>query len=293
MTRSSTPASTGTDGRLGRLLAVHATASASASRSTRNFMQCLRVDVSDNSLMPTAAYRPARPCGYPSHLRARGHRLCARPRARAGLTADGSVRPIHRSPTVMIGFCSLRRDNSSSSSVLWKLWITRVLRRSDALSTGGLAVENRWVNPVVRPQDAGTDELSTVVHRLSTGYPPVSPQACGQRRSPPVVPRTFNRLSTGRRRLWTTDCPQSSTASSPGSVHSLWITRGGHELSTVRGQRAVDNRADDSARHARSRSPGARPWRASDVDMRRPTRPDRATGCRASRCERRTLRRSA
>jgi hypothetical protein len=38
-----TPASTGTDGRLGRLLAVHATASASASRSTRNFMLVLRV----------------------------------------------------------------------------------------------------------------------------------------------------------------------------------------------------------------------------------------------------------
>src|SRR6266508_3309651 len=37
-TRSRTPASTGTDGRLGRLLAVQATASASASRSTRNFI---------------------------------------------------------------------------------------------------------------------------------------------------------------------------------------------------------------------------------------------------------------
>src|SRR2546421_12382777 len=36
------PASTGTDGRLGRLFAVHATASASASRSTRNFIYSLR-----------------------------------------------------------------------------------------------------------------------------------------------------------------------------------------------------------------------------------------------------------
>src|SRR5688572_21978556 len=34
----STPASTGTEGRVGRLLAVQATASASWSRSTRNFM---------------------------------------------------------------------------------------------------------------------------------------------------------------------------------------------------------------------------------------------------------------
>jgi len=50
--------------------------------------------------MPTAAYRPAQPCGCPSHLRARGHRLCARPHGscRCWPACPAAFGTIHRKP---------------------------------------------------------------------------------------------------------------------------------------------------------------------------------------------------
>ena len=78
------------------------------------------------------------------------------------------------------------------------------LRSSDTLSTGGLPVENHGYNSRSCPQAPSRPELSTVVHRLSTGYPPGLSPGLGitVRRFGPVVPRTFNRKSTPVHRLW-------------------------------------------------------------------------------------------
>src|SRR4051812_35384853 len=73
------------------------------------------------------------------------------------------------------------------------------------LSTGDSHVGNQGINPGLRPQSSTGLRLSTVVHRLSTGYPPgLSPDmwtALGRYRL--VVPRTFNRKSTLFHRRWT------------------------------------------------------------------------------------------
>jgi hypothetical protein len=72
------------------------------------------------------------------------------------------------------------------------------------LSTGDSHVGNRGINPGARPQSRMRRRLSTVVHRLSTAYPPgLSPGlgiTLGRYRL--VVPRTFNRKSTRVHRVW-------------------------------------------------------------------------------------------
>ena len=166
-----------------------------------------------------------------------GRRARARPRClpdRMPRCRSGRQRPSTRSPTLMIGFCCLRE-------------ITRRLHRCcgncgepasaqvSGLSTGGSAVENRGTNRAARPQAPAS---ATVVHRLSTGYPPVIHRVCPQlwdsavRRSRAVVPRTFNRPCTGSSTGGGQTChlPYTSTSLSPGVVHSLWVTR---ELSTA------------------------------------------------------------
>lgn len=148
--------------------------------------------------MPTAATRPARPCGYPSHLRARGPRLCARPRgSRCPVTAGGGA-PARStgSPTVMIGFCCLEE-------------ITHRLHRTCAkcgkpASAQARQVIHRWFGcgePGVKPVSWSTalgdpqvfHRCPPVVHRLSTGFLPSAVDEPGH-----VIPRTFNRPFTGR-----------------------------------------------------------------------------------------------
>ncbi len=72
------------------------------------------------------------------------------------------------------------------------------------LSTGGWHVDERGINPCLHPQSRDQPKLSTAVHRLSTAYPPgLYPglwTAPGRYRL--VVPRTFNRKSTGVHRVW-------------------------------------------------------------------------------------------
>ncbi|AXO32319.1 hypothetical protein MicB006_0003 [Micromonospora sp. B006] len=134
--------------------------------------------------MPTAATRPARPCGYPSHLRARGHRLCARPR---GSRCRGDCRrqrsgPIHRKSNGDDWFLLFRRDNSSSSSHLCKLWRTR----EGAGQTRYPPVFLLWRTRGTTRVPVHSPRQPPGFPRLSTGCPPVihrfSPQRCGQRR---------------------------------------------------------------------------------------------------------------
>jgi hypothetical protein len=80
------------------------------------------------------------------------------------------------------------------------------------LSTGDSHVGNRGTNPGLRPQSSSELRLSTVVHRLSTGYPPgLSPAlwtTLGRYRL--VVPRTFNRKSTPVHRMCVLSSPSVS-----------------------------------------------------------------------------------
>src|SRR5262249_11518247 len=92
-----TPASTGTDGRVGRLFAVHATASARASRSTRNFMRSLLREGFDSDPEGNSDASPV-------FDRCIGCEL----------------------PQRDDGFDLIPEIRTSSSSGLWKLGITRV-----------------------------------------------------------------------------------------------------------------------------------------------------------------------
>ena len=87
-----------------------------------------------------------------------------------------------------------------------KLFVAPCTTQVNGLSTGDSHVGNQGTNPGLGPQSSTRPRLSTVVHRLSTGYPPgLSPglwRALGRYR--PVVPRTFNRKSTRFHRTWTT-----------------------------------------------------------------------------------------
>jgi hypothetical protein len=80
------------------------------------------------------------------------------------------------------------------------------LSQVSGLSTGDSHVGNRGINRGLRPQPRTRRRLSTVVHRLSTAYPPgLSPGlgiTLGRYRL--VVPRTFNRKSTPVHRVWAT-----------------------------------------------------------------------------------------
>lgn len=172
--------------------------------------------------MPDAAHRPAWRAGTPRTLGREGIGCVPDPVDR--VAADGSgpaaVDRSTGSPTVMIGFCSFRRDNSSSSSHLCKLWRTRVW----AGQTGYTQVVSLWMgggktrSPIHRRSPC--TRLSTVVHRLSTGNPPTfSPDlwiVAGV--SSTVIPRTFNSFPTGSRPSVDSagGCPQASTA-----VHSV------------------------------------------------------------------------
>lgn len=238
--------------------------------------------------MPTAAIRPARPCGYPSHLRARGHRLCARPRGsrcRTGCRRQCSG-PIHRKSNGDDWFLLFRRDNSSSSSHLCKLWRTAVC----AGQTGYPPVVWLWrtrgktrVAIHSRPPPPGCP-------RLSTGCPPlihrVSPQCCGRRGSARVT--SSPEPSTGRpqahRPPWTTGpsspgvhstvprvCPQSvgnrlgtERGFPPPVTQGVWTTgrccgRTRHRwwaLNRVEGQAAAVHRADSGWRGRRRAGAG-------------------------------------
>lgn len=153
------------------------------------------------------------------------------------------------SPTVMIGFCSLRRTNSSSSSHLCKLWKTDVC----AGQTGYPPVVWLWrtggtTGPAIhRPPDPPGCPPS------STGYPPVihrlSPQSCGRAGPPgsplspepstgnpqdPSDPWTTAALSPAVHSLVPRVCPQPvgnwrrTERSFPPSVENrLWTTSGG------------------------------------------------------------------
>src|SRR6185312_12030414 len=213
-----TPASTGTEGRLGRLLAVHATASASASRSTRNF-----INASASTSATTLSCRPL-PTVPPD--RAGTHRTLGRgdigcaPDPVDRVDADRPVRQRSarstESPTVMIGFCSLRRDNPSSSSHLCKLWRTRVC----AAQTGYPPVSWLWRTGGTTASCVHSPATTAGCPPLSTGCPPVihrlSPHACGRPGRSPLL--LSPEPSTARTQVddhrWTT------TSLSP-AVHSV------------------------------------------------------------------------
>ncbi|SCG79291.1 hypothetical protein GA0070609_5846 [Micromonospora echinaurantiaca] len=116
----------------------------------------------------------------------------------------------------MIGFCSFRRDNSSSSSHLCKLWRTGVR----AGQTGYPPVVSLW-------RTRGTTRV--LVHRppgppgcprLSTGCPPVihrlSPQGCGPAET--ARPASSPEPSTARPQA---DRPLGTTAPLSPGVHSV------------------------------------------------------------------------
>lgn len=152
--------------------------------------------------MPTAADRAAWACRF----------SCTLGRAGIGCASDPVCVPVPTnqrrwsanrstgSPTVMIGFCCLRRSNSSSSSHLCKLWRTSVSAGQPDDCPVGYLWRTRGITRAVVHRARVTPSPSTVVHRLSTGYPPTfSPGLwivwCVLART---VPRTFNSLSTSR-----------------------------------------------------------------------------------------------
>ena len=135
------------------------------------------------------------------------------------------------SPTVMIGFRSFRRDNSSSSSHLCKLWRTRI--------GPGHSFVHRWVccgEPGVQPGSRSTGGLRAPgCPPLSTGYPPVihrlSPQTCGSgwTSSGSFSPEPSTACPQVTRPRWTERPtvprhPQASTTLSPDFLHRLWVT---------------------------------------------------------------------
>src|SRR5512138_684879 len=178
-----TPASTGTDGRLGRLFAVQATASASASRSTRNFM------LSSASLPQVRGVGPPRTLLRRASLRVAGP---AGARRREPLAA-----PSTPSPTPLIAFCCLRKISSRLHRGCAKCGELKLVQ-VNGLSTGDSQVDNQGTNPGLRPQSSTGLRLSTVVHRLSTGYPPglFLGLCIASGRYRLVLPRTFKRKST-------------------------------------------------------------------------------------------------
>ena len=205
-----TPARTGTDGRLGRLFAVQATASASASRSTRNFMLVLRLSSSyrgRTSELGTSGREPRlRPQNAgPLNSMARSTSVCARPRCRE--VARTGRRPEtccpHLAQRRLLVFVFFRRDNSRnhrSCGFCGQLESSQVT----GLSTGDSQVDNQGTNPGLRPQSPSGQRLSTVVHTFPTGCPQGLPPDLGttERGRHSVVPRTFNRKSTPVHRLW-------------------------------------------------------------------------------------------
>src|SRR5262245_49952370 len=138
-----TPASTGTDGRLGRLLAVHATASASASRSTRNFMLSLRVASSCQGVDPHELY-----C-------ARQARASPAPPLRAPPLRGGGSRRAQSttSPTPLIAFCCLRKISSRLHRGCAKCGELKLVQ-VNGLSTGDSHVGSQGINPGLRPQSS-------------------------------------------------------------------------------------------------------------------------------------------
>ena len=108
------------------------------------------------------------------------------------------------SPTLMIAFRCLRKISSRSHRGCAQCGELKLVQVND-LSTGDSHVGNQGTNPGLGPQLSTRRPLSTVVHRLSTGYPRgLSPglwTALGRYRL--VVPRTFNRKSTLLHRRWT------------------------------------------------------------------------------------------
>lgn len=179
--------------------------------------------------MPTAADRAAWACRF----------SCTLGRAGIGCASDPVCIPVPTnqrrwsakrstgSPTVMIGFCCLRRSNSSSSSHLCKLWRTSVSAgQPDDCPVGYLwrtkgitrAVVHRPALPPARPP-------------LSTGYPPVihrlSPQACGSSGAcwPELSPEPSTACPHPARLLWTTEpLPTGIHSITPRVIHSLWVT---------------------------------------------------------------------
>jgi len=136
---------------------------------------------------------------------ARVDAACVRPRccevgqAWFGPTS-GSSTP---SPTLMIAFCFPWRRHSRLHRSCAKCGEPSSAQVR-GLSTGGSRVGNQGTNPGLRPQSSTGPRLSTVVHRLSTGYPrglcPGLGITPGRYRL--VVPRSFNRKSTRVHRLW-------------------------------------------------------------------------------------------
>lgn len=197
--------------------------------------------------MPTAADRAAWACRFSCTL-GRAGIGCASDPVRVPVPTNQRRWSANRStgsPTVMIGFCCLRRSNSSSSSHLCKLWRTSVSAGQPDDCPVGYLWRTRGITRAVVHRARVTPSPSTVVHWLSTGYPPTfSPGLwivwCVLART---VPRTFNSLSTTARILWTTEpLPTGIHSITPRVIHSLWVTgRVPAQRCPPDGPEAVDN----------------------------------------------------
>jgi hypothetical protein len=137
--------------------------------------------------------------------------------------------PSTTSPTPLIAFCCLRKISSRLHRGCAKCGELELVQ-VNGLSTGDSHVGNQGTNPRLRPQSSSGLRLSTVVHRLSTGYPPgLSPGLCiASGRYRLVVPRTFNRKSTRLHRRWTELLPTVSVhIDFPRTCPHLWGWRPG------------------------------------------------------------------
>ena len=152
-----------------------------------------------------------------------------RPPVPGGFSRGGSGRErlVHTFPNADDWFLDFRqRDisrNHRGCAYCGELTFPQVRR----LSTGDSHVGNRGINPGPRPQSRKRRRVSTVVHRLSTAYPPGLSPALGITlgRYRLVVPRTFNRKSTRVHRVWGTSSPYVSVhIDFPRSSPHLWVT---------------------------------------------------------------------
>ena len=168
-----TPARTGTGGRVGRLRAVHVTASARTSRSTRNLIPHL------SSSWPGRRCRHGL-CGGPGG-QASGEHYARGPTLGTGMgmtTTAVSFVAVRRPPHVLWRCVDPPpREVSSSSSVLCTVWIVDVRAGQAAIrlctrvvGRSGRPVDDRGrlsSSPVLRPPVGGVPSTSPwrVIHR--------------------------------------------------------------------------------------------------------------------------------